>query len=86
LCLEMLGLFQQDIEWLEAISQDEDARALFLRMAALSQSGRLEPFLHELAKDDEIDEQTKGNVAELAGDTAFLMAVADYLRETTQLH
>ena len=75
----MLGLWQQDIEWLEAISQDEDARALFLRMAALSQEGRLEPFLTELARDDELDEHTKGTVAELAGDTAFLLAVADYL-------
>jgi hypothetical protein len=82
----MLGLWQQDIEWLEAISQDEDARALFLRMAALSQDGRLEPFLVELDADGELDEQTKGTVAELARDTAFLLAVADYLRETTVLH
>ena len=49
-------------------------------MAALSQEGRLPPFLTELARDDELDEQTKGTVAELAGDTAFLLAVADYLR------
>lgn len=82
----MLGLWQHDIEWLESISQDEDARELFLRMAALSQSGRLEPFLSELARDDELDEQTKGTVAELAGDTAFLLAVADYLRETAVTH
>jgi hypothetical protein len=82
----MLGLWQQDIEWLEAISQDEDARALFLRMAALSQSGRLEPFLTELKRDDELDDQTKGTVAELAQDEAFLMAVADYLRNTHHLH
>ena len=82
----MLGLWQQDIEWLEAISQDEAARALFLRMAALSQAGRLEPFLTELERDEELDEDTKGTVAELAGDHAFLCAVADYLRETTHLH
>jgi hypothetical protein len=82
----MLGLWQQDIEWLEAISQDEDARALFLRMAALSQAGRLEPFLTELRRDDELDDQTKGTVAELAQDEAFLMAVADYLRNTHHLH
>jgi hypothetical protein len=82
----MLGLLQQDIEWLEAISQDEDARALFLRMAALSQSGRLEPFLTELRRDDELDDQTKGTVAELAQDQAFLLAVADYLRNTHQVH
>lgn len=82
----MLELWQQDIEWLEAISQDEDARALFLRMAALSQEGRLEPFLTELKRDDELDDHTKGTVAELAQDQAFLLAVADYLRNTHQLH
>jgi hypothetical protein len=82
----MLGLSQQDIEWLEAISQDEDARALFLRMAALSQAGRLEPFLTELRRDDELDDHTKGTVAELAQDQAFLLAVADYLRNTHHLH
>jgi hypothetical protein len=82
----VLGLWQQDIEWLEAISQDEDARALFLRMAALSQQGRIEPFLTELRRDDDLDEQTKGTVAELAQDQAFLLAVADYLRSTHQIH
>jgi hypothetical protein len=82
----MLGLWQQDIEWLETISQDADARALFLRMAALSEDGRLEPFLTELRHDDELDDQTKGTVAELAQDQAFLFAVADYLRNTHQVH
>ena len=82
----MLGLWQHDLEWLETISQDADARALFLRMAALSQEGRLEPFLTELHGDDELDDQTKGTVAELAQDQAFLFAVADYLYTTQQLH
>ena len=82
----MLGLYQQDIEWLEAISQDEDARALFLRMAVLSQEGKLEPFLTELRDDEELDDHTKGTVAELAQDQAFLLAVADYLRNTKRLH
>ena len=82
----MIGLLQQDIEWLEAISQDEDARAVFLRMAALSQEGRLEPFLRELRRDEELDDHTKGTVAELAQDQAFLLAVADYLRNTHHLH
>jgi hypothetical protein len=82
----MHGLLQQDIEWLEAISQDEDARAIFLRMAALSQEGKLEPFLTELRHDDELDDHTKGTVAELAQDQAFLLAVADYLRNTRRLH
>ena len=82
----MLGMYQQDIEWLETISQDEDARALFLRMAVLSQEGKLEPFLTELRHDEELDDQTKGTVAELAQDEAFLLAVADYLRNTTRGH
>jgi hypothetical protein len=82
----VLGLWQQDIEWLETISQDEDARALFLRMAALSQQGRIEPFLTELRRDDDLDEHTKGTVAELAQDQAFLLAVADYLRNTHHVH
>jgi hypothetical protein len=82
----MLGMHQQDIEWLEAISQDEDARALFLRMAVLAQEGRLEPFLTELHRDEELDDHTKGTVAELAQDQAFLLAVADYLRNTNRLH
>jgi hypothetical protein len=82
----MHGLWRQDIEWLEAISQDADARALFLRMAALSQEGRLEPFLVELNRDDDLDDHTKGTVTELAQDQAFLLAVADYLRNTVELH
>jgi hypothetical protein len=82
----MLGLWQHDLEWLETISQDADARELFLRMAALSQEGRLEPFLTELHHDDELDDQTKGTVAELAQNEAFLYAVADYLNSTQQLH
>jgi hypothetical protein len=82
----MLGLWQQDIEWLETISQDAEARELFLRMAALSQEGRLEPFLTELHDDEELDDHTKGTVTELAQDQAFLLAVADYLNNTRRLH
>jgi hypothetical protein len=82
----MLGLWQQDIEWLEAVSQDPDARALFLLMATLSQEGRLGPFLDELHQDDELDEHTKVCVAELAQDEAFLLTVADYLRAVNHHH
>jgi hypothetical protein len=82
----MLELQRQDIEWLEAISQDPDARELFLRMAALSEDGRLGPFLDELHQDDELDEHTKGCVTELARDKAFLLTVADYLRAVSHRH
>ena len=76
----------QDIESLEAITQDDDARALFLRMAMLAQSGRLEPFLAELLEDREIDAETKGTLAEIAQDPAFLHTVEDYVRSTEHFH
>jgi hypothetical protein len=82
----MVGMQLQDIESLEAITQDDDARALFLRMAALSQSGRLEPFLAELLDDRELDAETKGTLAEIAQDPAFLHAVEDYVFSTQRLH
>ena len=78
----MVELCQQDLEWLDAVSRDEHARALFLRMAALSQSGRIEPFLTELHDDGELDDQTKWTVTELAREEKFLVAVADYLKKT----
>jgi hypothetical protein len=82
----MTGLWLQDIESLEAISQDEATRDLFLRMAHLSQSGRLEPFLAELEHDRDLDDETKGTLAELASDESFLHAVEDYVRRTRAQH
>jgi len=80
------GLWLQDIESLEAISQDEDTRRLFLRMAQMSQSGRLAPFLDELKHDRDLDDETKGTLAELASDESFLHAVEDYVRRTRARH
>jgi hypothetical protein len=80
------GLWLQDIESLEAISQDEDTRNLFLRMAFLSQNGRLQPFLRELEDDRELDDETKVTLAELASDESFLCAVEDYVHRTRALH
>jgi hypothetical protein len=82
----MDGLWLQDIESLEAISQDEETRNLFLRMAHLSQNGRLQPFLRELEDDRELDDDTKETLAELASDGTFLHAVEDYVRRTSALH
>lgn len=76
----MVELCEQDVEWLETVSRDKHARALFLRMAALSQSGRIEPFLSQLHGDRELDDQTKWTVTELVRDEDFLRAVADYLK------
>ena len=82
----MNGLWLRDIESLEAISQDEDTRNLFLRMAQLSQHGRLQPFLRELEDDRDLDAETKVTLTELACDDAFLHAVEDYVHRTRALH
>ena len=82
----MNGLWLQDIESLEAISQDDDTRTLFLRMAHMSQAGRLAPFLYELAHDGDIDAETEGTLAELAQDETFLHAVEDYVHRTKSFH
>ena len=78
----MLGLWQHDLEALEEISQSDEARQIFLKMAAMSQDGRLPQFLSELDGDPEIDDEMKGTLTELANDTSFLLAVEDYLRRT----
>ena len=82
----MLGTWLQDIESLEAISQDEDAKNLFLRMAALQREGRTSNFLVELEHDTEVDEETKGSLAEIAQDSDFLLALEEYLRCTHRVH
>ncbi len=82
----MLPGWHQDIESLEAISQDDATKDIVLRMAALEQAGKLGPFLFELAADDEVDEMTKGTLVEIAQDPNFLFAVEDYLQRTEIVH
>jgi hypothetical protein len=82
----MLAPWLHDLESLEAISQDADAKKIFLRMAAMSQTGQMGSFLSELAEDDELDDETKGTLRELAKDNTFLLAVEDYLHRTQRLH
>ena len=82
----MLGLWLNDMESLEAISQDDEAKRIFLRMAALSRDGQMNNFLTELARDEDLDDETKGTLKELAEDDSFLLAVEDYLHRTTVLH
>jgi hypothetical protein len=83
---QVLGDWLQDLESLEAISQDDDAKRIFLRMAAMSQAGQIPSFLSELEKDDDLDEATKGTLEELAKDDTFLFAVEEYLQQTQRLH
>jgi hypothetical protein len=82
----MLATWLQDFESLEAISQDDLTRDLFLRMASLSQEGRLQPFLIELQDDEELDADTKGTLTEIAQDTSFLLVVEDYVNRTQIVH
>jgi hypothetical protein len=82
----MDGLTLRDIETLEAISQDEPARTLFLRMAALQRAGRTNNFLAELAHDPDVDETVKGPLAEIAQDAGFLQALEEYVRRTRSIH
>jgi hypothetical protein len=82
----MLGLWLNDMESLEAISQDDEAKRIFLRMAALSRDGQMNNFLNELARDQDLDDETKGTLQELAEDGTVLLAVEDYLQRTTALH
>jgi hypothetical protein len=82
----MLQTWLHDLESFEAISQDADARAIFLRMAALSREGQMGNFLTELADDEDLDDETKGTLTELAHDSSFLLAVEDYVQRTQRLH
>jgi hypothetical protein len=82
----MVTAWHHDLESLEAISQDDVTRDLFLRMARLSQRGSLKPFLVELQDDDDLDEGTKDTLTEIADDSSFLLAVEDYVKKTEIVH
>ena len=82
----MLEQLRDNLESFEAISQDDMTRDLVLRISALSQAGKLAPFLFELTHDAELDELTKGTLVEIANDESFLLAVEDYLVRTEIVH
>jgi hypothetical protein len=82
----MLQAWLYDLESLEEISQNGAARRLFLKMAAMSREGTLSVFVSELAADEDVDDEVKGTLAELAHDPAFLFAVEEYLRGTQRIH
>jgi hypothetical protein len=82
----MIAHWLEDIEAFEAISQDAEARRIFLRMSALSKGGSLPSFLDELARDRGLDDETKGQLAEIAADRTFLLAVEEYLQRTQRFH
>ena len=76
----------QKLESLEEISQNEPARRIFLRMAAMQRAGRMRSFLTELADDPDVDDDTKGSITEIAQDVGFLLAVEEYCAKTNRLH
>ena len=82
----MTAVWPLDLEALETVSQDEDARDLFLRMAYLSGAGELNRFLFELDRNDDIDAETKAAFAEVAQDRVFLRALDEYVRLTRVFH
>ena len=82
----MLQTLHDNLESFEAINQDGVTRDLVLRMSALSQAGKLGPFLFELEHDAELDDLTKGTLVEIANDSSFLLAVEDYLVRTEIVH
>jgi len=82
----MHSLWLDDLESLEAISQNAETRKIFLRMAALSQTGRTPSLLAEIASDRDLDDATKLRLAELAQDETFLLAVEEYLVRTHRVH
>jgi hypothetical protein len=82
----MHGPWLHDLESLEAISQDDSARRIFLRMSAMSQEGTIDTFLRQLAADPELDDDTKATLSELGRDHSFLLAVEDYCRRTYRVH
>jgi hypothetical protein len=55
-------------------------------MAAMSRDGQMTSFLNEVARDEDLDDETKGTLKELAEDDSFLRAVEDYLSRTEVLH
>ena len=82
----MHPLWLDDLESLEAISQNEDARRILLRMSALSQTGRTPSFVVEVALDQDLDAATTNRLVELAQDESFLLAVEEYLVRTHRVH
>jgi hypothetical protein len=82
----MLVPWVRDLESLEAINQDEDIRDLVLRMANLARGGHLGDFIAVVDSDEELDQDTKDTVLELARDETFLLAAEDYLRICRRYH
>jgi len=74
------------LESFEAINQDHVVRQIVLRMAGLARGGRLGGFIAAVDSDDDLDDETKASVLELARDEDFLLAAESYLKATRVFH
>ena len=82
----MGGLWLQDIESFERVSQDGFACRLVLRLAQMSSEGKLGGFVAEVVDSYDFDLETRDAIAELAEDDTFLLAVEDYMGRTALHH
>ena len=81
----MLARRPDDIEAFEAVSRDGEACRILLRMSALSRGGLIPRFLEELGREPGIDDETKGQLTEIARDRSFLLAIEEYLCRTHRI-
>jgi hypothetical protein len=82
----MLGRWFHDLESLEAVAQDGDARRMVLRLAAVAEHGGADAVASALSVDEEFDHDTQWALLELAGDPLFLATARDYMRRTATFH
>jgi hypothetical protein len=75
----LVDLWIYDLESLEAVSEDEDAREVVHRLACLARAGQLQRLVDAVSADPDIDDDTKAWTLELAGNEPFLIAVDAYL-------
>jgi hypothetical protein len=71
------------VEGLEAVTEDAEMRRIVLHLSSMSRRGAVPDFLCAVARDRELDDETKSQLAELASDQAFLLAVEEHLRSPT---
>ena len=81
-----MQVWLEDIEALEAVTQDELVRSVVLRLAGLARNGKLPDFVETVGADAELDAEKKATVLELARDETFLLAAEDYIRATAYYH
>ena len=68
----------EELELLEALDCDREARSVVLRMGRLAHEGRLEGFRRVVREDEALDEETRSWVLGLARNEAFLVAAHGY--------